>query len=150
MKFVGSNLYSIPGVIEAISEAKTILDIGAGSGKYGMLAHEYCRDLEYVDAIEPEPDYLDSPNKDWYRNIYSATAQEAKVDGPYDIGLMTAVIGKLTDDELTKILELPCKRFVVTVEKVAHGNDRQWKHKELKSHFPGYLIKELPSEWLVM
>lgn len=146
---IGSNLYSIPGVIEAISDAKTILDIGAGSGKYAMLAHEYCRDLEHVDAIEPNLEYL-VENTEWYRFVYNSKAQDTEVEEEYDIGLMVAVIGKLTDEQLTKVLKLPCKRFVVTVEKLAHGNDRQWIKSELRDFFPGYTIKELPSEWLVM
>lgn len=150
MKFIGSNLYSIPGVIEAISDAKTILDIGAGSGKYGMLAHEYCRDLEYIDAIEPKVENLDNPNEGWYRNIYPLGFLEEEEDEEYDIGLMAAVIGNFTIDEAKKVLELPCKRFVITVEKIAHGHNRQWSKKELKELLPDYTIKELPSEWLVV
>lgn len=147
MKFVGSNLYSIPGVVDAMSWAKTILDIGAGSGKYGMLAHEYCRDLEYIDAIEPNKECF---NEEWYRNFYIEKAEYVKLYDEYDVGLLTAVMGKLTNEQLAKILFLPCVKFVVTVEKVAHGNDRQWTKEELEKFFPDYKIKDLPSEWLIM
>lgn len=89
----------MPAIVEAIFALapRRIMDIGPGSGKYGVLCREYLRGkgLERIDAVEAEPRYIDEFR---LRGIYDevlpidATALPARILKAYDLVLMLDVI----------------------------------------------------------
>lgn len=145
----GSNLYSIPGVMEALIELnpKTIIDIGAGNGKYGILCKEYIKGLERIDAIESSPKVNDTV---WTYNTWvHANLQDHYWFQDYDVALLIAVMCNFTKEEGLEILKKVkqhCKNIVLTIEKEQHGGKTQW----IPEDFPGAIVKDLPYEYLII
>jgi len=57
-------------------KAESILDIGAGAGKYGQLC-KTVSSLKTIDAVEPTEKYIQEYNlKDIYKNVHQKTIQD--------------------------------------------------------------------------
>jgi len=108
---------SIPEVIKIIQavKPKTVLDIGIGRGKYGLLTREYCDDA-VVDGVEAWPEYITETQKAIYRTIY--TEDITKMDltklNSYDLVLMIDVIEHLTKEDAWRIIETLKTQFVIS------------------------------------
>ncbi len=113
-----SHLYQISDIIEIIflTQPKSVLDVGVGFGKYGMLAREYLElwdgrnqynDWQYrIDGIEAYPQYI-SPIHDYvYDHIYIGDAVEIipALTIQYDLILMVDVLEHFTRDNGEAIL----------------------------------------------
>ena len=144
----GSNIDSIPGVIKAIEELKpkSLIDIGAGHGKYALLCAEYVRGLELIDIVEPKFDI----ETNVYNTLYQDKIQDFEFEREYDVALLTAVMGKFKKKEGLEILHkimMNCEHTVFTIEKISHGTDTQWYPIDFKDF--NLTGKELPHEWLL-
>ncbi len=94
-----SNLTLALDAVLLVSEsgAKSVLDIGPGNGKYGLLSREYIGpQIERIDCIEAEPTYLERFR--WlpciYDNVYQGDGSdlsEAELD-LYDAVMLYDVI----------------------------------------------------------
>lgn len=146
----GSNVTAIPAVMETLIQLnpRSVIDIGAGLGKYGVLCKEYL-DLYLLDYLDPDP-----LKNDWIFEIYDHRNFEKIQDfifaTDYDVALLIAVMCKFTKEEgyemLAKI-RTHCKHIVLTIEKEQHGGQTQWTPED----FPkSVLLKELPYEWMIL
>lgn len=109
---------SIPTIVKIMQKVqpKTVLDIGIGRGKYGLLAEEYCEGV-VVDGVEAWKDYLTDVHKAIYRNIYNedVTKMDLSKLPKYDLVLMIDVIEHFEKDNAYRILdELQCKVLIST------------------------------------
>lgn len=141
----GSNVTAIPGVIEVLQELKpkTMIDIGAGYGKYGMLAREYIKDLQHLDAIETEI-YINY-GETFYDHIY----QDLPIHEDYDVALLAAVMCNFSHDagrQYIRKIKKSCKNIVLTIERQQHGGKTQW----LPGDFKYLSLRNLPYEWLLI
>lgn len=142
-----SNAASISGLIEVIAvyDPKTIVDIGAGSGKYGMLCREYVKGLETMDAVEPDDMWNGTI---WYDQIFHGKIEDFEFYRDYDLAIMFSVIGYFDKEVglgvIKKILK-HCNSLMLTFEKDAHGHTTQWCNDDFK----GAILTDLPEEVLV-
>lgn len=142
----GSNVTAIPYVIQALQELnpKSIIDIGAGRGKYGMLCREYIKGLEILDGLEPSGLPRGLYDYTWEQDI-----QKFDFVRDYDVALLIAVMCRFTKEEGRKVLQKIndyCEYTVLTIEKEQHGGMTQW----YPSDFPGAKVIELPYEYLII
>jgi 2-polyprenyl-3-methyl-5-hydroxy-6-metoxy-1,4-benzoquinol methylase len=74
---------------------KTILDVGCGYGKYGVLLREYLEGDPLIDGVEAWPDYIEKHKlRGIYEELYScdATDLSKEVLDKYDLVMMGDVI----------------------------------------------------------
>lgn len=110
-----SNLQLAPRILHLIWEVThqldrpSVLDVGPGLGKYGVLVREYVHRQAIVDAVEAEPRYI-TPRLE---AIYDTVAHDdvarwanRRVDfPPYDVVLMVDVIEHLDKPDAMAALE---------------------------------------------
>ena len=100
-----SEHWQIPHVLEVIASERptTLLDVGAGFGKYGCLAREY-GDVQRVDALD-----VQAPRLPCYDHVYlgdiRALDRVLPPDAPrYDLALLVDVIEHLEKAEGNELL----------------------------------------------
>ena len=101
-----SEHWQLPEVIEVISreQPRSVLDVGAGWGKFGVLAREYAEPSR-VDAVDVNP-----PRYPVYDNVYLGDLRNldrvlpAEACG-YDLALFIEVIEHLEKGEAWAVLE---------------------------------------------
>jgi 2-polyprenyl-3-methyl-5-hydroxy-6-metoxy-1,4-benzoquinol methylase len=139
----------IPIIIDILKEVspKTILDIGCGCGKYGLLAKEYLRDKPYiaewkkverVDGIEVFDKYITDIQLAIYDTLYIGDATKIKI-GDYDLYMLIDSIEHIPKDkglELVSRLKKKGKVLIATpmrfeVHPPRYGNS----HEEHISHY---------------
>ncbi len=121
-------------VLDAILQLKpgSILDIGCGSGKYGVLLREYLPKAR-IDGIEGFSPYITSVHRTVYDNIYEANALEfvAQMRHGYNLSIMIDVFEHLdpTDGErLLGLLRTRSNSVLISVpvchprQEAIHGN----------------------------
>lgn len=114
----------IPIILHVVRQLRptTVLDIGKGFGKYGLLLHEYCG-VDYsrkpepgvalkeqssiaIDAVEVNRDYDFPHNNSLYREIFWQEVMAAYEALPqYDVVLMVDVIEHLSKENGVKLVE---------------------------------------------
>ena len=106
-----SEHWQIPWVVEVIAreQPKTVLDVGAGYGKYGILVREYASP-ERVDAVDVTP-----PRFEAYDNVYLGDARELDRLLPaevptYDLALFLDIIEHLEKADAWPLLETLTRR----------------------------------------
>lgn len=113
-----SNLYLAPVVITLIDQAhpRTVLDVGPGWGKYGMLVREYVGSVERVDAVEAWPGYVTPRLRAIYDHVYELDVRELSVDhlAAYELVLMSEVIEHLPKADGLALLDRIPGRVVIT------------------------------------
>lgn len=91
-----SYLDNIPATIRGVWAVKprSILDIGIGYGKYGLLCREYCERLERIDGVEVWEPYVRSIQRAIYDHIAIGDVRQLPDDdlAGYDLYLMVDVI----------------------------------------------------------
>lgn len=149
-----------------IIEPQSVLDIGVGFGKYGVLSREYLdlcdgRDKyndwkRRIDGIEAYAEYITPLHKFIYNNIYIGDAKDlaGSLEG-YDLVLMIDVLEhfeKTDGINLLKTLLSKSKNVLISVpigkyeQDAAFGNEyerhrSEWKLSEFKAIAPLYAIK---------
>ena len=119
-------------ILEYISEIrpKSILDLGMGFGKYGVLCRElldipyerYARTLwqTRIDGVEGYKGYQNPIHKYVYDKVYYTTVQKAvkKLDSVYDLALMIDILEHFEKEEgralLSEILR-KCRKLLIAV-----------------------------------
>lgn len=114
-----SEVAQIPKVVDVIARLapRTVLDVGAGYGKYGVLAREYSPGLTRVDAIDANP-----PRYPVYDQVFVGDLRQIDTllpaDAPrYDLALFLDVIEHLDKPDafaLTDRLVRRCARVLIT------------------------------------
>jgi hypothetical protein len=108
---------SIPEIINFMLFLKpnSILDIGAGAGKYGVLFREYLELCTYgpserkrhiyIDAVEAYPSYIYELHHCIYDNIYVQTIEDCLNElGSYDLIFMGDLIEHFSKEEGLQLL----------------------------------------------
>ncbi len=106
----------------ALTDPQSLLDIGVGFGKYGVLAREYLelwdgRDqyLDWqrrIDGIEGFSDYKTPIHEFIYDNMYWGDAREIvpKLEVDYDLIILIDILEHFTREEGMKLLEICLQR----------------------------------------
>jgi SAM-dependent methyltransferase len=101
-----SEHWQIPKVVDVIASVRPrrVLDVGAGYGKYGLLAREY-GGAERVDAVDASP-----PRFPVYDHVYVGDIRRLDKVLPaggerYDLALLIDVIEHLEKDEGWQVLD---------------------------------------------
>jgi hypothetical protein len=112
-----SEHWQIPRVVDAMLRVapRTVLDVGAGYGKYGVLAREYARP-ERVDAVDANP-----PRYPVYDHVWLGDVRELERLLPegsgWDLALFVDTLEHLEKDEgwaLLDRLTVRARRVIVT------------------------------------
>src|SRR6266581_4701278 len=113
-----SEHWQIPKVVEVIvrERPQSVLDVGAGWGKYGVLAREYAEPaiVDAIDANPPRYPVYDHTFVGDIRDLDHVLPAEA---GPYDLALLIEVIEHLSRDEAWRLLDdltRRAKRVLIT------------------------------------
>ncbi len=117
-------------VNERYEPGQTIIDIGAGAGKYGILLHDKHPN---IDALEADPSYPDTYGlKLHYRQVFTADA--AKFDyraGGYALAILGDMLECMTFDDAHRLLEaLRLAGTDVLVLVPFHLNQGAWRGHE--------------------
>ncbi|PWU79729.1 MAG: hypothetical protein DLM72_15810 [Candidatus Nitrosopolaris wilkensis] len=147
---------------------KSVLDIGAGYGKYGVLCREYLElwdgrqnyyeRLRRIDGVEVFENYITPLHKYVYDHIYIGDIIKlvSQIDFKYDLVLLIDVLehfSKLEGESLmTKLLEKNIGILISTprkptVQKEAFGNvyeshRSRWRKQELARFGNSYFIND--------
>jgi hypothetical protein len=86
-----SDARQIPVVLSALQriEPRTVLDVGAGYGKYGVLCREYLPSLERIEAVEAWPRAM---LYDGYDDVYAGDFLSIDLAPGYDALLLIDVV----------------------------------------------------------
>ena len=114
---------------------RTILDVGAGCGKWGCLLYEY---LSYWCSIEPEIDAVEpfaayrTPAWGFYRNVYEQDVLDVVgLLDKYDLVLMIDVIEHLEKEKGNEVLVAVKNHYLVSTpaywspQGASFGNERE-------------------------
>jgi ribosomal protein RSM22 (predicted rRNA methylase) len=124
----------------------SVLDVGAGFGKYGVLMREYFPNA-IIEAVEPNAHQM----VEVYDTIHRITIEEYldRFTREFDLGLLIAVMYRFNHEEGQRLLgELRkrCRHLILTLEKKQHGDYTQWVPENID---PLRLV-ELEYEWVVL
>ena len=141
-----SHPQQINEIVETIKllKPKSVLDIGVGFGKYGMLAREYLelwdegkdydkRDIR-IDGIEAFEKYITDLHKYIYDNIYTGNALDVlpNLEQKYDLILIIDVLEHFSYEEGMKLLKL-CKEkgknILISIPKEIGHQDAIFENK---------------------
>ncbi len=106
-----SEHWQIPRVVDVLARERprAVLDVGAGYGKYGLLAREYAGAVrvDAVDAVPPRFPVYDHVYLGDLRSLESLLPAEPK---RWDLALFVDAIEHLEKDEAWKVLETLVRR----------------------------------------
>lgn len=134
-----SLLVGIMPIMMAIMEMKpkSILDIGVGTGKWGLLCREYLDDINIpikrLDGIEIFKPYINKTVNSIYDNVYNVDVREFNPPITYDLYLIIDVIEHMTKQQGHILLgKLGGNKIVATpngfVKQPAIGGNEHEKH----------------------
>lgn len=120
-----SDARSIQPVLDAAWESRpaSVIDAGAGRGKYGLLLREYLSTVRVVDAIEVWPDYVSGagghvPLANIYDTVHTCPIQQFAAWSHYDLALIIDVLEHLPHHQgvrlIDKITEAGCGAVICT------------------------------------
>ena len=96
-------------------KGSSILDVGAGSGTYYNLLHDYFRNIDGVEVFKPNIENYELEKK--YRKVYNEDIKDFRYDY-YDIIIFGDIIEHLEVEEADKVLRYAlerCKEIVVAL-----------------------------------
>ena len=143
-----SNPMQISFVLDAILQLKpnSVLDIGCGSGKYGLLIRENMRQAR-IDAIEGFEPYITDVHKKVYDNVYVGNAMEIvpKLDQSYDLAMMIDMFEHLTpEDGRTLLMQLQKRaRHLLVSVPTWHPEQDAYDGNVLQEHHAQYDVSKL-------
>lgn len=136
-----SKLSAALPVILALEEAVrgkhgfSMLDVGPGHGKYGLLAREYLPELAVLDAVEAESRYITPVLWEIYDTVIQGDVLEME-SFDYDVVLMADVIEHLEKQEGHDLLNRITCPVVITTPAVWFQNPEAgqgWPTEEHRS-----------------
>jgi len=165
-----SQLHQISTIVEIIAAAnpRSLLDIGAGFGKYGVLAREYLELHDFswkkanwrcrVDGIEAFEEYLSDLHGFVYNRVYVGNALEIvpTLKDPYDLILLIDVLEHFSFADGVKILD-GCMRLSKNVvvstpldwfaQTELFGNPYEvhkshWKKRDFRQFGPHFFVPD--------
>ena len=158
-----SHYHQISKIVEIILllRPRSVLDIGVGYGKYGVLSREFLEfwleDKPYeerkirIDGIEVFPGYISAGHRYYYDEIYIGGAlATVPTLGQYDLILIVDVLEHFTEKEGLELLKqctakgkhiLVSTPFDIGEQGAVFGNEFerhrfQWKKKQLRHFSP--------------
>ena len=147
-----TNVYAIVQLLDELRPA-SVLDVGAGAGKYGDLVRQVLPD-SYVDAIEVWEPYIDEYLLNHtYRNIIIADVRTVDI-GPYDLVIFGDVLEHMTKEESIKVFNKVTGSVIISIPIVhypqghSHGNPYEehikddWSVAEVLDTFDVELVAE--------
>ena len=102
---VAERAVTFAGTIE--NTPKTILDVGCGYGKYGVLLREYLEGNPLVDGVEAWPEYIENHNlRGIYNHVYSddVVNLDNETLSLYDLVMMGDVIEHIEKEAALDLL----------------------------------------------
>jgi len=145
---------ALPLIIQLIQNAtpRTILDVGCGYGKLGVLVREYLepsssegkqlRTLR-VDAVEVFQNYLGPLHAAVYDSVYLGDVRKLEILGAYDLVILADVIEHFTREEGLLLLSRVQKYLITTPageypQGAVYGNEHErhlsrWFPKDFKT-----------------
>lgn len=140
----------IPPIMEIfmLKKPKTILDVGIGYGKYGLLIREYLDNkIDRLDGVEIFEPYITKIQKSIYDNIYLTDIRSFQPQVKYDMILMADVIEHMTKEEGISLLKrLPGNKIIATPngyteQGESYGNIHEthlsgWTMEDFMNNFP--------------
>jgi SAM-dependent methyltransferase len=121
-----SERWQIPHVLDLVAEVqpRTVLDVGAGYGKFGNLVREYAP-VERVDGVDVAP-----PRYPGYDHFYIGDARDLDtilpLDVPkYDMALFIEVIEHLDKSDAWRVLDILTRRARRVLVSTPFGFRRQ-------------------------
>lgn len=167
-----SHFNQLSKVVEIIFRLRptSILDIGIGCGKYGILAREYLdRPFEerrvQIDGIEGFAPYVKEGQRYYYDSIYIGNALDLLPGlGQYDLILIIDVLEHFTREDGLAILTLSRQKakhvlistpLDISVQGPAYGNEYethrfQWTKRHLKAFGPVTFFRVYQSLFCVL
>jgi 2-polyprenyl-3-methyl-5-hydroxy-6-metoxy-1,4-benzoquinol methylase len=98
-----SNLAIAPALLALVDQAqpRSVLDVGPGYGKFGILLREYCHSIETLDACEAWPGYVTDRLRCLYDEVLECDVRELEqwALDRYDLIFMSEVIEHIDKDE---------------------------------------------------
>lgn len=154
----------IPKVIDLIlnSPHQSILDVGPGFGKYGVLCREYCDLIPLwfekrldgfdrknwqvrIDAVEPCEKYITDLHRYIYDNIYIDTIEDfISICDSYDLILMIGIIEHLEKNKALKVIKTAKDKFKSILLVTPNGfrpQKAEWDNP-LEKHLSGWMIQD--------
>lgn len=131
-----SHFHLIPTIIATVGRypTKEILDIGCGSGKYGVLIKEYI--TPNIDAIEANKKYANQFIDSWlysYRTVELIDVMEYDFSKKkYDLYLLLNIIDHLTREDALTVMDRIQGDMLIAVPQTWYQDDHEdiWeKHK---------------------
>lgn len=103
-------------LVETADPHETVLDVGPGRGKYGLLLREYLnRPPRRIDAVELEPSYVDDRLRALYDDVFVGDVLAlARALELYDVVLLVDVIEHLEKDDGLELLDRISGRAVIS------------------------------------
>ena len=127
---------NIPLIIQTIArlKPKSVLDVGCGSGKYGVLMREYFRkrpnpeksgwqEIPRIDALEVFKPYINNLHRSIYNKIHIGNVLEMKIPD-YDLYLLIDTIEHWKKDEANELVEMLQRKGNVIIS-TPKSNDPQ-------------------------
>lgn len=126
----------------AQTEHRSVLDVGPGYGKYGLLLREYLNDKpQRLDAIEAHRPYVEQFH--WLHSIYDDVMvadvldQDSTFFDLYDLVLMADVLEHLPRDAAIELLyRIPGRVVISTPHDFFHNGDGLPDTEAHVSHWP--------------
>lgn len=132
----------IPFIVYKLMEMKpkTILDVGTGYGKWGLLCVEYlkywCGVTPVVDGVEAFPDYASPAHKLYRQMYYTSVLTMLPKLADYELVLCTDVIEHMTREDGERFKNAIKGRYIISTpnywnpQEATDGNEFD-KHQSL-------------------
>ena len=98
-----ANISTIISIVKKVNP-RTVLDIGIGWGKYGLLVREYLPDLAQLDGIEVWEPYVTKIQQAIYDTILISDVREAAIENSYELTLLIDVLEHFNRREAKQLL----------------------------------------------
>ncbi len=163
----------ISTIMEAIItlDPQSVLDIGVGFGKYGVLCREYLElwdgredyhhFLRRIDGIEAFEDYLTPLHSYIYNHVYIGSAQDVikTIKTSYDLVLLIDVLEHLSEAKGKALIEYILRHhrgiLISTPKDIGHQDDAfgneheqhvsQWTLRSLRAFGPSISLRDRES-----
>lgn len=146
-----SEFRQIPYVLDVIAreQPRTVLDVGAGYGKYGFLAREY-GGAERVDALDASPPRFAAYDNVWLGDLRHIDTL-LPADAPhYDLALFIDVIEHLVKPEAYQLLDTLVRRARRVLVTTPWGfRPQEIPGQPFETHRSGWLPWDFPGRYHV-
>lgn len=143
-----SHIENVPVIVKAVQRLapKSVLDIGIGMGKYGLLIREYLggdtgRPDVVVDGIEGYGGYITDIHRAVYRELYLTDLRDFDFRAAhYDLFLMVDVLEHVDKDEGHRVLRDIGGSVLVSTPKEDYR--AHYAHNPLEDHRSHWTIED--------